>query len=201
MPKSGKTLLSHAATPYYHCVSRCVRRVFLCGEDTLTGKNVEHRRRWIEYRLLELAGIFAIDIAAYAVMSNHYHVVLPINREQALKAQQPYKPEQQLDSLFPPAGNPGKDMPDGIPFNLAYYLELVDWSVRIMREDKRGYIPDHLPTILQRLDMDATHWLYLPKNFEQPFKSLVAAAHHVRYDDLKTRTPVRSGFCHSRFVQ
>jgi len=49
-----------------------------------------------------------------------------------------------------------------------------------MREDKRSYIPDHLPTILQRLDMGARHWVYLTKNFEQPFKSLVGAAHHVR---------------------
>ena len=63
---------------------------------------------------------------------------------------------------------------------VAREANLVDWSGRIMREDKRGYIPDHLPTILQRLDMDARYWLYLTKNFEQPFKSLVGAAHHVR---------------------
>ncbi len=84
MPKSGKTLVSLDVTPNYHCLSRCVRRVFLCGECILTGNNFEYRRQWIEDRLLKLGNIFVINIAAYAVMSNHYHVLLHLNSEQAL---------------------------------------------------------------------------------------------------------------------
>ena len=72
-------LIDPECTRYYHCVSRCVRRAFLCGEDALTGYNFDHRRDWIEARLLHLADIFSIDVCAYAVMSSHYHVVLHLN--------------------------------------------------------------------------------------------------------------------------
>jgi len=71
-------------------------------------------------------------------------------------------------------------MPPGIPFNLTEYIELVEWSGRIIREDKKGHIPQHLPDIVKRLNIDARHWVYLTKNFEKPFKNLVGAAHHVR---------------------
>jgi hypothetical protein len=309
MPKPRKTLVSLDATPYYHCTSRCVRRAFLCGEDIFTGKNFEHRRQWIEERLLALGNIFAIDVCAYAIMSNHYHVVLHINQLQArawtvqeviehwqglfkgnllsqrymqgenlsqdeqsvlgeqveewrsrlmdiswfmrctnefiarsanredavtgrfwegrfssqalldekalmagmvyvelnpIRARMAETPEQsdytsikqrirkalkvksyeaieqQPDALFPFAGYPRENMPVGLPFRLLDYLELVDWTGRIIREDKRGYIPDQVPPILQRLDIDTRHWLYLSKHFERPFKNLVGAAFRVR---------------------
>ena len=309
MPKPRYAQVSLEATPYYHCVSRCVRRAFLCGVDNFSGQTYEHRRGWIEDKLLGLADIFAIDVAAYAIMSNHYHVVLHIDKsiaeswdknqiierwhqlftgnalsqryvqgellgqaelkvldndvtiwrqrlmdiswfmrilnegiarqantednctgrfwegrfksqalldEAALMACMAYvdlnpirarmakKPEtsdhtsikqrfnkaqqttqanhkrQQPKALLTFAGYPRNNMPKGLPFRLTDYLELVDWTGRFLREDKRGAISDNLPPILERLNMDTKHWLYLANHFESPFKGLVGSAYNLK---------------------
>ena len=309
MPRARKTLVSLDATPYYHCTTRCVRRAFLCGEDAVSGQSFEHRRGWIEDRMLSLAQHFALDVCAYAVMSNHYHIVLYVDKdsaqnwsetqviehwhelfkgnllsqrhmkgealgvaelkvlsdcvqvwrqrlmdiswymrclnehiarqanqedactgrfwegrfksqalvdEKALAAcmayvdlnpiraklattpedsaytsarrriqaaqtnQIPNRINQQDRLLLPFVGNPRQDMPKGLPFRLTDYLELVDWTGRHLREDKRGAIPENIPPLLQRLNIDTRHWEYLAKNFESPFKGIVGTAHNVR---------------------
>jgi REP element-mobilizing transposase RayT len=270
--------------------------------DTHTGKSYEHRRQWIVDRMKLLADLFAIDLCAYAVMSNHYHVILHVDSESATQwseqevigrweqlfslpvivqrylaresltqaerdtvselitkwrkrlhdiswymrclnepiARQAnqedgctgrywegrYKSQALLDEkalaacmayvdlnpvraglaktpeqseytsiekrihtdkshasqsdtagtpggLLPFVGYPREEMPKGLPFRLNDYLELIDWTGRAILENKRGYIPDDQPPILERLQLDPKHWLYMTQNFESRFKGLV----------------------------
>ena len=83
MTAARRTLIDPESTPFYHIINRCVRRAFLCGEDKLTGKSFEHRRGWIVDKIKALSTIFCIDICAYAVMNNHYHLVLKIDTDKA----------------------------------------------------------------------------------------------------------------------
>jgi REP element-mobilizing transposase RayT len=84
MPQARKNQISLIDTPYYHCVSRCVRRSFLCGTDDYAGQSYEHRRGWVEDRLLFLSTVFSIDLCAFSVMSNHTHVVVHVDKDTAL---------------------------------------------------------------------------------------------------------------------
>lgn len=305
MPKPRYAQVSLDATPYYHCTSRCVRRAFLCGVDAHSGKSYEHRRQWLENKLLELGELFALDICAYAVMSNHYHVVLHINKAQAeawsskqvidiwhqlfsgnllsqryskgdvlekaemtvlnkivtqwrerlmdiswfmrvlneciarqanaedhctgrfwegrfktqalldetalaacmayvdlnpIRARMAKSPETSAHTsikrritvamnnaktadanvLFPFIGNPRKNMSEGLPFKFNDYLELVEWTGRIMREDRRGYIEASIPPLLVRLNMEDQHWLYLTQHFERKLKGLVGSVYKLK---------------------
>jgi len=299
MPQPRTSQVSLDDTPYYHCVSRCVRRAYLCGEDKQTGKSYEHRRQWVEDYLLTLANVFAIDVCAYAVMSNHTHIVLHVNQQQAetwsiqevlerwhrlhkgtlltqmylntelraqldksqlqcindtadiyrkrlydlswfmrqlnehiareankedkctgrfwegrfksqalldeaalmacmayvdlnpvrakmettpesskhtsvkLRAKAVQQKKAQPKTLFPFVGNPRNNMPQGLPFQLHHYLELVDSTGRIVREDKRGHLSLEASPIMQRLGIAPEQWLSLSCEFEQHFSGAV----------------------------
>jgi REP element-mobilizing transposase RayT len=81
MTQARSTFVSAIDTPYYHCVSRCVRRAFLCSYDTHSQTDYEHRRQWLEDKLIKTASVFLIKLCAYVVMSNHYHVVVHIQTD------------------------------------------------------------------------------------------------------------------------
>ncbi len=296
-----KSLISLSETPYYHCVSRCVRRAYLCGLDHYTGKSYEHRRAWLENKLIDTASIFAIKLCAYAVMSNHYHVVLHVRQDIALDwselevvkrwhqlfngtlfsqrfvdgdtlstaewnvlkkdiehwrerltdiswfmrivneaiARQAnaedqctgsfwesrFKSQALLDDkallscmayvdLNPIRAKMAKSPESsthtcvhkriellrkkqttppsielftgitsdstGLPFKLDDYLELIDWTGRVIRPDKRGSIDAELPPILQRLNLSHDSWKILTTEFEQQFQNWVGSEHIVK---------------------
>ena len=83
MTRPRKEQVCLQETPYYHCICRCVRRAFLCGDDAISGQNFDHRKQWLVDKIHLLSSIFTIDICAYAVMSNHYHLVLKVNKIEA----------------------------------------------------------------------------------------------------------------------
>ena len=83
MIRARREQVSLEATSYYHCISRCVRRAFLCGADKFSGKSYEHRRGWVVERLRELDTVYAIDLCAYAAMSNHTQLVIRVDAEKA----------------------------------------------------------------------------------------------------------------------
>ena len=85
----------------------------------------------------------------------------------------------------------------GIPFHLKDYIELVDITGRAIREDKRGYIDQQHPPILERLDIDSRQWLSLTTQFESRFKSLAGARHSILRAAKKLayqRLPAKNGY-------
>lgn len=89
-------------TSYYHCISRCVRRAFLCGLDPLSGNSFDHRKQWIATRIKELVAIFAIDVCSYGLMSNHFHLILRIVAQRAHTWSEQEVAER-YEKLFPKA--------------------------------------------------------------------------------------------------
>jgi len=93
--------------------------------------------------------------------------------------QAPPPPPTQPPELYPFVGGVREAMPEGLPFHLADYLELVNWTGRAVREDKRGAIADDLPPILDRLGIGSQAWLHLASEFETHFCSWIGQAEHV----------------------
>lgn len=76
MATPRKLLVDPNVPLFYHVASRCVRRSWLCGKDKVSKKNFSHRKQWLVDRIRFLGQFFAVEVHAYAIMSNHFHMVL-----------------------------------------------------------------------------------------------------------------------------
>jgi REP element-mobilizing transposase RayT len=77
MAIARRLLVPDGVSRCYHCVSRCVRRAFLCDDQSA------HRKDWIKQRLVELSQAFAIEVGGYAIMGNHLHLLVRTRPEWA----------------------------------------------------------------------------------------------------------------------
>ena len=67
-----------------------------------------------------------------------------------------------------------------LSISLCAYIELLDWTGREIRSDKRGAIPSHLAPILTRLGLDSSRWCDLVSEFGRYFKRAVGTAAHLQ---------------------
>ena len=116
MTTARKQLISIEATSYYHCVSRCVRRSFLCGEDKQNQVSYEHRREWIVNK------ISIYSICAY--VSNHYHLVVNINQTSWRR----YQSIKTCTHLIE------HEKCIGPEWNLSWYMQLVELPYSVQSE-------------------------------------------------------------------
>jgi REP element-mobilizing transposase RayT len=74
MATPRRNLIDPDVPLFYHLVSRCVHRAFLCGVDPVSGRDYSHRKQWLIDRLHALVPHFAVDLHGYCIMSNHFHL-------------------------------------------------------------------------------------------------------------------------------
>lgn len=103
------------------------------------------------------------------------YTAIKARSKKAKKATNPNHPNQQVKNLMPFSGNPRNERSFGLPFKLTEYLELVELTGRVIRNDKRGHIESDNPAILQRLGIAPEHWLTLTQTFEESFNDLVGS--------------------------
>nr|WP_306174607.1 transposase [Alteromonas stellipolaris] len=82
---------------------------------------------------------------------------------------QAVKSKLKTSALLPFSGEHRQPDRKEIPIKLSDYLELVDTTGRIIRDDKPGYIHSNYAPILSRLGISQVHWQSLTTRFEKLF--------------------------------
>ncbi len=142
LPRSDA--IDESTVGVYHCINRCVRRAFLCGDDPVSGNNYDHRKTWIQERLEFLASQFGIDVIGFSVMSNHFHTILR-NRPDVVAGWSDSEVARRWWNLFPqrrnPAGGPAtprraelKGLARKI-HKLRQRLSSISWLMRCLSEN------------------------------------------------------------------
>lgn len=139
MTIARKVLVDLSLTRYYHCISRCVRGAFLCGEG------FAHRKAWIEQRLETLAAQFAVSVCGFAVMDNHLHVLVRLdpaagnawNDEDVVRRWLAVYPPRTLDTDDPACVQARVDGELKRPKQVAEYrrrLQALGWFMKALKE-------------------------------------------------------------------
>ncbi|MFV2073835.1 MAG: transposase [Thermoanaerobaculales bacterium] len=127
MTVARSQLVDLDVTSYYHCISRCVRKAFLCGEGN------EHRKGWIEDRLEELAGIFAVSVCGFSVMDNHLHLVVRLEGLDRVDRWSDREVVERWGRLYPPRDRKRKPL----PVTKAWVKQKLDDAAWLARTRKR----------------------------------------------------------------
>jgi len=76
------------------------------------------------------------------------------------------------------------DVQKGLPFSLQDYFELIDWTGRVILDDKKGAIPSHVLPILQKLGVNEAGWVDNVNHFGRRFYHVIGAVDAMRqYSD------------------
>ncbi|MEZ6101141.1 MAG: hypothetical protein R3E01_19605 [Pirellulaceae bacterium] len=75
MARLRSRVFDPAVKGVYHLYNRCVRGLFMLGETEQEGEVVKFRRGWVTELMQQMVAIVLIDIAFFATMDNHVHVI------------------------------------------------------------------------------------------------------------------------------
>ena len=100
---------------------------------------------------------------------------------QAAESAPPDSATEQPADLLPFVGGEHIDVPRGIAFSLPDYLQLVDWTGRAVRDDKRGAIPAHIQPIFQRMGLNQDEWLEMVQHFGRRYRLAVGAVERLQH--------------------
>jgi REP element-mobilizing transposase RayT len=163
MTMARSHLVDVSVTRWYHCITCCVRRAFLLGEGPT------NRKEWIDRRLEELAGIFAISVGGFSVMDNHLHLLLRLDPEIA-SGWTDEEVVRRWGRLFPPRDKSRQPLPVSKSW-VAWRLQDTAWVAKArQRLQSLSWFMKCLKEPLARLAnrQDKTRGAF----FEERFKSV-----------------------------